>query len=188
MKLSVTPKHIIGITGAFGSGKTTAAKFFSKNGYELATLSSILEKVAEERGLPLTRKVLQDIGNEMREEAGIGILMEKVLANNLSKKLVIDGLRNLGEVLELKKNKNSTLLAIVADKKVRFDRLKNLKRREQLTPDIFNKLDMRDLGVNEKVTGLQTALCIALSDVFIDSNGGVKDFEKDLTKFLKNHG
>jgi dephospho-CoA kinase len=47
---------------------------------------------------------------------------------------------------------------------------------------------LRDLGVNEKITGLQTALCIALADVYIDSNGILEEFESDLEKFIKSYG
>lgn len=184
MKSSDPKKRIIGITGAFGSGKTTAALFFKKRGYSVLTLSAILENEAKKRKLPLTRKVFQDLGNEMRASDGPGILMQKAIVDNNDNLLVIDGLRNIGEIEALKKHKNGILLAIVADKKIRFNRLKNLKRREKLSWYLFNQLDLRDLGVNEKITGLQTALCIALADAFIDSNGTLNEFECELDKFL----
>jgi dephospho-CoA kinase len=188
MKSSSPPRKIIGITGAFGSGKTTAAEFFKSKGYVIVTLSSSLEKEAIQRGLPLTRQNLQDLGNEMRKLYGAGILMKKALYQNNEQKIVVDGLRNLGEVEELRQHAGSTLLAIVADRNIRFERLKKLKRRETLTQDLFNSLDLRDLGVNEKITGLQTALCIALADVYIDSNGTLEEFESDLEKFIKSYG
>jgi dephospho-CoA kinase len=179
---------MIGISGPFGSGKTTAANFFQKKGFKVISLSSFLEQEAKKRNLPLTRHVLQEIGNEWREKYGPAILMKKALAGlNTHDKVVIDGLRNLGELEELKKN-NGTVIAIVADRKVRFERLKNLKRREKLTESLFQKLDLRDLGVGEKITGLQTALCIALADVFIDSNSTMSDFEKKLDNFLREYG
>ena len=180
--------NIIGVTGAFGSGKSTAASFFKKKGYSIVSLSSFLEKEALKRKLSITRKILQDIGNEWRGKYGSGILMKKALeALKGDEKIVFDGLRNLGEVKELKE-KEGILLAIVADKNIRFDRLKNLKRREKLTPELFTKLDLRDLGVNEKITGLQTAFCIAVADVYIDSNSSMLEFEKKLSNFLNEYG
>lgn len=180
-------KNIIGLTGPFGSGKSTASHFLEKKGYTVIILSSFLEEEAHKRKLPLTRKVLQDIGNEWRNLYGHGFLMEKALKSTKSKKIVIDGLRNLGEV-EILKKKKGILIAVVADRKVRFERLKKLKRREKLNKTLFEKLDLRDLGVNEKITGLQTAFCIALADVFIDSNGSIEEFKKKLEKFLKEYG
>lgn len=181
--------RIIGVTGPFGSGKTTASEFFEKKGYKIVPLSSFLEEEALKRKLPLTRKVLQDIGNEWRELYGPGILVKKALKGlKKDEMLVVDGLRNLGELNELRHRKDSIILAVVADRKIRFERLKKLKRREKLNEKLFEKLDLRDLGVNEKMTGLQTALCIALADVFIDSNSNIKDFEAKLNKFLKEYG
>ncbi len=188
MKSSRISKRIIGITGAFGSGKTTAANYFLKKGYTVIALSEPLEKEAIKRKLPITRKVLQDIGNEWREKYGSGILAIKALASvKSSNKIVIDGLRNLGEIEVLRK-KDGILLAIVADRVIRYERLRKLKRREKLTRSLFTSLDLRDLGVDEKITGLQTALCIALADVYIDSNSDISDFERKLDAFLAKHG
>lgn len=181
-------QHIIGITGAFGSGKSTAANFLEAKGYKKIYLSSYLEQEAKKRNLPLTRKVLQDLGNEFREKEGNGVLMEKALADvRDEEKIVIDGLRNLGEIEELKKAKNAVVLGIVADRDIRFARLKNLKRREKLDEALFYKLDLRDLGVGEKITGLQTAFCISLADVYIDSNSGLDGFYKKLEVFLQEY-
>ncbi len=181
-------RYIIGISGAFGSGKSTAADYFETKGYKKIYLSSFLEKEALKRKLPLTRKILQDIGNEFRERNGSGVLMKKALTRlKNNEKIVIDGIRNLGEIEELRKVKNSIIVGIVADRNIRFDRLKKLKRREKLNEELFYKLDLRDLGVGEKITGLQTAICIALADVYIDSNGKFEDFYEKLDKFLRGY-
>lgn len=181
---------IIGITGAFGSGKSTAAAFFEEKGFTKIVLSSFLEIEAKKRSTrKITRKILQDIGNEWREKYGPGILGEKAneyLKSKKAKKAVIDGIRNLGEVEEFKKNSNLILIAVVADRKVRFERLRSFKRREKLTWELFEKLDKRDIGIGEKQTGLQVAFCIAESDVFIDSNGGIGEFRNKLNSFLKD--
>lgn len=180
----------IGITGAFGSGKSTAADFFEERGFTKIVLSSFLEKEAKTRGIKkITRKILQDIGNEWRKKYGPGILAKKAVWYLKSKKIeraVVDGIRSLGEVEEFKKNNNFVLVAIVANRKIRFERLRNLKRREKLTWDIFERLDKRDLGIGEEKTGLQVAFCIAASDVFTDSNGKIEEFKNKLNDFLKD--
>lgn len=181
-------KNIIGITGAFGSGKSTASSILEKKGYKKIELSSYLEEKAIARKLPVTRKTLQDLGNEMREKSGPGVLMQLALKDQKNAgKIVIDGLRNLGEV-ELLKKRGGVLLAIVTDRDLRFERLRKLKRREKLTKSLFEQLDLRDLGVNEKITGLQTAYCIALADVFVDSNSSIEEFEEKINKFMQNYG
>ncbi len=173
---------IIGITGAFGSGKSTASSFFSKNGFQDIALSSFLEEEAHRRGeTKITRKVLQDIGNEWRGLYGKGILAQKALETvNAGEKIVIDGIRNVGEVEILRETGNFVLLAVVSDRANRFERLKTMKRREELTWDLFEKLDYRDLGIRQEEKGLQVAACIALADRFIENNGTFEGFVKRL--------
>ena len=182
-------KLLIGITGAFGSGKSTAADFFVSKGFKRITLSDFLEEELKRRGkTQVTRSLLQDIGNELREKFGSNILAKKALEyiekENIQK-TVIDGIRNIEEINEFRKAENYTQLGILADRKIRFERLKKLKRREKLTWDLFQKLDLRDLGIGEAKSGLQTAFCITLSDGFITNNKGEEDFKKALTQFLK---
>lgn len=185
MKDKVTA--VVAITGAFGSGKSTAASFFETRGFKKITLSSFLEEELERKGQKITRKNLQDLGNAWRKEKGSGILAKKALEFIISsgiKKAVIDGIRNLGEVEEFKNKCKFILLGIVADREKRFERVKKLRNRETLTWDLFNKLDFRDLGIEEEnVTGLQVAKCLAISDYFIDSNDE-KNYKKKLEEFL----
>jgi dephospho-CoA kinase len=182
-------KLLIGITGAFGSGKSTAADFFLSKGFKKITLSDFLEEELQRRGkTQVTRSLLQDVGNELREKFGSSILAQKALEyiekENIQK-AVIDGIRNTEEISEFRKQGNYTQLGILADRKIRFERLKKLKRREKLTWDLFEKLDSRDLGIGEKESGLQVAFCITLSDFFITNNKTEKDFKKSLSQFLK---
>lgn len=184
---------IVGITGPFGSGKSTAAKYFESKGFKKITLSYFLEEEAKKRGFrKITRKILQDIGNELREKYGKGILIKKTfqyIEKNKIRKAVIDGIRNFGELVELAKRADKfILLAILSNRKIRFERVKKLRNREKLTLSSFKKLDQRDLGIGEKTTGLQVAYCIAVADVFLTNNRTKRDFLGKLEKFYKNYG
>ncbi|MBI2028188.1 MAG: dephospho-CoA kinase [Candidatus Levybacteria bacterium] len=189
MALTEHKPFIIGITGAFGSGKSTAANFFEDKGLKKIVLSSFIEEEAKKRGIKkITRKLLQDIGNDLRDKFGSGILAKKAvlfLKNERLDRAVVDGVRNLGEVEEFKKNSNFVLIAVVANRKTRFERLRNLKRREKLNWDTFEKLDRRDLGIGEKQTGLQTAFCIASADIFVEGNEDIDEFRQKLDKILR---
>lgn len=180
---------IIGITGPFGSGKSTVSAYLEAKGFKKVVLSSYLEEEAKKRGeAKITRKLLQDIGNEWRGQYGRGVLAKKALESLRKGKIslaVVDGVRNVGEVEYLKKKANFMLLGIIADRKVRFKRLKKLKRREDLTPELFFKLDCRDLGVNEGKTGLQVALCVALSDYFVLNNEDKRKLEAKIDEVTR---
>ena len=176
---------IIGITGAFGSGKTTAADFLKSLGFTKITLAQFLEEELKKRGeKKITRKLLQDLGNELREKYGAGILAKKAL-KLIKEKTVVEGFRNISEIDELRKQSDFKLIGIVVNRKIRFDRLKKLERREKLSWELFNKLDNRDLGIGEGKNGLQVAICLALSDIFIENNHGLEEFKNKIQDALK---
>ncbi len=178
---------IIGITGAFGSGKSTAADFFERNGFKKIILSNFLEEEARKRGVEITRRVLQDMGNEWREKQGASVLADKVIEQILKQKLekvVIDGIRNVGEIKKLQSSGNFTLISIVSSRKNRFERLKKFKRREELTWELFEKLDNRDAGIGEKETGLHVDECIKLADISIENNGSEEEYVEKLKNLL----
>ncbi len=182
-----TNSLLIGITGGFGSGKSTAASFFESKGFKKIILSLFLEEEVKRRGFKkITRKILQDIGNEWRKKYGSGILAKKALEylGEANKNIAIDGIRNPGEIEVLRKNKNFIVLGVGAERKVRFERLKRHKRRESLTWELFERLDRRDLGLRQKKTGLKVAESIAMADIFIENNGTLEEFIEKLNSSL----
>lgn len=180
---------IIGITGAFGSGKSTAAEILETLGFTKISLVQFLEETLVNRGEKrITRKLLQDLGNKLREKYGGGVLAQKALAlinEKTMKKAVVEGFRNSLEIDEFRKQNNFKLIGIVANRKIRFDRLKKLNRREKLNWELFNELDNRDLGIGEGKNGLQVAICLALSDIFIENNRSLREFKSRIRDALK---
>ncbi|MBI2613741.1 MAG: dephospho-CoA kinase [Candidatus Levybacteria bacterium] len=182
---------IIGITGAFGSGKSTAAEILKSLGFTKISLVQFLEEELKNRGeKDITRQLLQDLGNEWREKYRPGILAKKALeliSKREMKKVVVEGFRNDSEIDEFRKQGNFKLIGIVVNRKIRFDRLKKLKRREELNWQLFNKLDNRDLGIGEGKKGLQVAICLALSDIFIENNSSLGELKNKIQDALKEN-
>jgi dephospho-CoA kinase len=180
---------IVGITGAFGSGKSTAAEILKSFGFSRISLAQFLEEELKNRGIKtVTRKLLQDLGNEWRGKYGAEILAKKALAlmdEMAIRKVAVEGFRNSTEIEEFKKQNNFKLIGIVANRKIRFERLKKLNRREKLSWELFNKLDNRDLGIGEGKSGLQVAICLALSDIFIENNHSLDELKNKIKDALE---
>lgn len=183
-------RKIIGITGAFGSGKSTAADFLTTLGYTKIVLSKFLEDALIYSGdKNITRKKLQDLGNSWREKHGSGVLAQKAIEQIVEEKLekvVVEGFRNISEIEEFKKLENFTLVALLVNRDIRLKRLMKLKRREKLTLELFEKLDYRDMGIGEKTAGLQVAICIAVADVYFENNKTEKELQKNLKVTIKS--
>ncbi|MGI8419774.1 MAG: hypothetical protein ACR2LN_03965 [Candidatus Levyibacteriota bacterium] len=180
---------LLGITGAFGSGKSTAAAFFAARGFTFIRLSSYIEEeIKRHHASEITRTLLQEKGNALRARFGAGVLAKRVLEQIAKEKLervVIEGISNMEEVERLYKNPNFLLLAIVTDRDIRLRRLQTISGQEVLTMQTFAKQDYSELGVGEKDTGMQTGMCIALADVYVENNNTKAVLEKKLEKYLE---
>jgi dephospho-CoA kinase len=133
---------IIGLVGPFGSGKSTVAKHLVEKGFFTVRLSQFIEEEIEKRkmGSIKDRKLLQDVGNELRKKYGSDILVKKALKRAMEQKiskLVVDGIRNVEELKYLKNQDPGYIFGIDADQKLRLLRLRKSKERIQLTKDEF---------------------------------------------------
>ena len=129
--MQLLPRAIVGLTGAFGSGCTTAAKYLrDTRGFVPVRLSdSIKAEWSKNHKVDPSRSDLQRLGDELRQKGHSGILVEQALTE-LEKKnggmlpevVVIDGIRNLGEISYLRDvyGFRFTLTAILASAEARW--------------------------------------------------------------------
>jgi uncharacterized protein YprB with RNaseH-like and TPR domain/predicted nuclease with RNAse H fold/dephospho-CoA kinase len=88
-------RKVVGLSGPISSGKTSAGRHLESRGFAYGRYSQVLQALLEERGIPVTRESLQQIGEEVYE--GLG---QRWLGSELIKRmpesgdLVIDGLRH----------------------------------------------------------------------------------------------
>jgi deoxycytidylate deaminase len=172
---------VIGLTGPFGSGCTTAAQMLAHGdpAFTPVKLSGVLREVAGDAGLT-DRHQLQDLGNRLRREEGNAALVVRGLGKVFreqpeTERVVIDGIRNLGEVRWLQRalGERFSLFAILAEAKVRFERQSG-----QLSSDTFYELDQRDQGESEDY-GQQVNRCVDFADVLVPNNEILAAWEMD---------
>jgi dephospho-CoA kinase len=88
-------RKVVGLSGSISSGKTTAGKHLESLGFAYGRYSQVLRTILRERGIPVTRESLQEVGEEIYE--GLG---QRWLGSELLKRMpesgdiVIDGLRH----------------------------------------------------------------------------------------------
>ncbi len=87
-------RKVFGLSGSIGSGKSIAAEYLAKSGFQVAHFSGVLEEILREQNKQITRTNLQKIGAEIHKEPGQGWLGKRLLASlPPSGNVVIDGLR-----------------------------------------------------------------------------------------------
>lgn len=176
---------IIGLTGTKASGKGEVAEMLKKLGFSYYSLSDRVREEAAKKGLSNCNiKDLQDIGNELRIQFGLGILAARTLNAANEEKIVIDGIRNLGEIAELKK-KNAIIIAVDAPLQSRFNRL--ISRNRASDPKNwmdFIEMDRRDKGVGERNEGQQVDACIEKADYKIFNDSSLEELNWKIQEVL----
>jgi deoxycytidylate deaminase/dephospho-CoA kinase len=181
--MSVKP-WVIGLTGPFGSGCSLAAKYLEhERGFSLVKLSAALDEKWKELhpgGEVAPRSELQALGDDLRKEKGRQVLAEIGLGKvgPAAEKIVVDGIRNPGEVdwLRLEYGYRFTLIAVLAPPTVRWDRIGALSYNDQgLSQEDFAEDDRRD-SKEDVSFGQQVTACIDHADILVD-NSDIKQGE-----------
>jgi deoxycytidylate deaminase/dephospho-CoA kinase len=172
---------VVGITGAFGSGCSTAVNCLrDERGFEVISLSKILrQEWAKASKEDPSREQLQRLGDELRESHSSGFLAELAgtriedAASKGGKLFAVDSIRSLGEVRRLRDQFGFrfTLLGVMAPADARWDRIgatayvnKGMSQRDFLLDDARDR--------NEEIpTGQQVELCIDQADMLVHNSG-----------------
>jgi adenylate kinase len=170
-------KVVLAIVGLPGAGKSVAATYFKDKGFPVIRLGQITDDIIKQRGLINNNKNNKLVREELREKYGMDCYIVKNI-NKIKKGfekssvVVVDGMRSYEEYLSSQKIfKNVFLLAVVADKTVRYSRLKRRKTRSNLSGK------ERDI---QEVLNLNVGSTIALADCLIINNSTRVDFEDKL--------
>ena len=182
--------NIIGIVGPLASGKGVLTDYLIRtHGYTSFSLSSLVhEELKKEGVVTFTRTTLQDKGDEMRRNGGEGILAKMAIARlteQRSKKIVIEGIRNPGEVAYLRSIPGFILIAVDAPQKVRYARV--ISRAKPWDPkdwDTFCTVDGRDRGDGENKNGQQVKKCMQMANYTIINDGDKATVEKKVEDLL----
>lgn len=180
---------IIGVVGQIASGKSVLVNYLTSHyNFTSFSLSSIVHEELKRLGIKnFTRETLQDIGDELRRKEGNEVLAKRAIGLlNLSNMIVIEGIRNPGEIEFLKKNSNFILIGVKANRELRFKRLLSRNKEwDSHTYQEFLKIDRRDNGVGQKNNGQQVRKCLAYCDYVLTNNNDLKDFEKRIKRLME---
>lgn len=166
---------IIGLTGKNGSGKGEVARYLQERGFVYYSLSDALREEAQKEGKTVSRDVLVELGNRLRNEHGPSVLAEKIFSRlDPEKHYVVDSIRHPSEVQVFRRRTDFMLAAVRAPERLRFERLKQRSREnDPRTFEDFVALEGKEAqSTNSNDQQLDRA--IALHDVIIDNTGPLK--------------
>jgi len=178
-------KVIIAIVGLPGAGKTEAAQFFKEKNLPVISFGKIVNNYIDKKNLKHTeeihRKIREDLRNKYGKEAFAILNKEKIKAafkKNII--VIIDGMRSWEEYIYLKKNFSNAkiiILAIYADKEIRYNRLSKRHYRKNLGGE--------ERDINE-LLGTNMGPTIAYADYLLKNNYTKEEFYDKLNEVYRS--
>jgi pantetheine-phosphate adenylyltransferase len=170
------------------SGKGELARFLKRLNFSYISLSDMVRETANQKGQKnISRQDMQNIGNQLRQQGGPGILAKRVREkiNSTKKKTwIIDGIRNPEEVVELKKLPHFYLIGVKSDLEVLLKRLNSRNREtDQAQPSELKQVLRREWGNGEPAGGQQVGQSNGHIDII---ERGLKIFDRIIVAALKN--
>ncbi len=177
---------IIGLTGTFGAGKGEVSKILMNRGHVYHSCSDILRAELRQRGLEETIENLAKLGNELREKSSSGELPKRlveIIRRRGEGKAIIDSIRTVGEVEELRKQPDFVLLSIEAPIELRYQRVKRRGRHgDDLTFEQFRNLEVAQMDGEGVKQNLRK--CMNIADYKISNIGSLEELRQNIEGVL----
>jgi len=177
---------IIGLVGKNGAGKGEIAQFLQEIGFTYYSLSDVLREDLTKAGKTVTRQTLTDYANELRASYGPGVLGDRVAQRLEPDSLyVVDSIRHPFEVEALRKKPNFYLLAVDADPKIRFERIKARSREQDpMTYEEFLAQETKE-AAGKKETDQQINKALEMADASMENNGNFEDLHQKVRQIVQ---
>lgn len=179
--MSKTPPHLIGLSGTNGSGKDTAGHMLAQqHGYLFISITELLRNEARRRGVPVEREQLRNISAEWRRQLGLGVLVDKAVAEYEASKgkykgVVVASLRNPGEANRVHEL-GGVVIWIDAAPRVRYDRVqaaasaRGRAGEDNKTFEQFLAEESAEMRASGDVATLDMSAVKERADIFIDND------------------
>lgn len=174
-------RQVVGLVGTPASGKGIVAEYLKSKGFKIYSLSDILRDRLKTEGREPTRDNMVELGNKLRKQYGNDYLaasIKKIIEKTNDELIVIDSIRNPGEVKFLKDNLDALIIAVIAAPERSFEFMK--KRNRHGDPETwkeFKKVYEKELGIGQDENGLQLASSMREADIKIENLGSKEELQ-----------
>lgn len=176
---------VIGLTGEIASGKGVVSEYLGeKYGAKKYRMSDALKDILNRLHLDVVRQNLANLSLSLRDLYGQDILINALIQDIKKSEdnfIIIDGIRRLAELEQLKKIKNFKLFYLETDLETRYERI---KKRDEKADDKMKTFDefKKDSQLESEKTILELK---NFADFVIDNNGGFSEIQHKIDEIVK---
>lgn len=175
---------IIAIVGMCGSGKSVASDYLESIGYKKVYFGGVTMEKLKENGMEINPENEKYMREKLRSELGMAayakILLPRIKEYSRDYNVVLDGLYSWDELVVLREELKDklTLIAIIADRSLRYSRLTNREIRPLTNEEAYK----RDIA---EIENLAKGGPIAMADYFLLNNQDKDSYIKELKNILE---
>ena len=179
--------QIIGITGTLGAGKGTIVDYLIREkGFNHFSVRQYLIGEMEKHGLANNRDNMVVTANDLRAKHSPSFIIEELYKQAKAKggNAVIESIRTPGEIDFLKKQGYFLLLAIDANPKIRYERIKGRKSStDNIDYNTFVANEKREF-TSDDPNKQNLKKCIDQADIVLNNSGTIDDLYLQLESSL----
>lgn len=179
---------IIGITGTLGAGKGTVVEYLVRQkGFAHFSVREFIAKELTARGMPVNRDTLTAMANNLRAVNSPSFIIEKLYeqAVKLDQNCIIESIRTPGEITALRSKPHFFLLAVDADPRIRYNRIKKRNSEtDQVSFSTFITSEEREMHSDDP-NKQNLGECIRQADHVIGNNKSMEDLQLQAEEFFR---
>lgn len=178
---------VIGITGTLGAGKGTIVDYLvNKKGFRHYSVRAFLIEAIKSRSLEVNRDSMTMVANELRASFTPSYITDCLFdeAVKRGEPCIIESIRTPGEIASLRRNPGFILLAVDADRQLRFDRItRRMSETDSVDFETFVANEAREMHATDP-NHQNLAACIRQADFVLMNNGTVPELEAQMEQIL----
>lgn len=169
------------ITGMPAAGKNIAAQYAQMHMVPIFSTGDFVRSEIKKRGANGDPEISANISTEMRGQDGLGVTRMAVAEVLKSKSDIVfmEGIRSWPEVEWIRSQADCKLIAVVAPRLARLERIKKRGREDDSTSH-FDLRDQREIEYG-------VAICIALADAYVLNTGTLDYALAQLERIVKDN-
>lgn len=179
---------IIGITGTLGAGKGTVVEYLVKNkGFLHFSVRGYLVDELIRQGLPVNRDAMVELANKLRARNNPAFIVEELLikASQAGTHSIIESIRTPGEIAALRNHPGFVLLAVDADARIRYDRIRlRNSETDRISFETFLDNEHREMYATDP-TKQNLSACISQADFLILNDNSLDALHRRIETFIK---
>ncbi len=170
-----------------GAGKNSVVDYFKRRGFKHYSFTEFITEELTKRETEVNRDNMRELANQLRADNSPGYIAEELYkrANQAGGNCILESVRTPGEAEALKSKDKFFLIAVDADQKIRYARIKRRKsKKDNVSYEKFaeqEKIEMESDDPNKQ----NLSKCIAMADFRIDNSGSYEQLYQQVDKIIE---